>query len=371
MKIVKWVMPLFLVVAALTSCIQPEPENAEADILEVILPDDILKMDPRIENDYITLMLKANVNITAIAPEFVLTPGATIDPPSGTVLNFTAPQQYVVTSEDKKWKKTYTISCTQDGINTIYNFEHFELRRDKYFVFYEVLPNDQKQFIWASGNAGFAAVSFGASKYSYPTTPYEYGKSGNCLKCETRSTGSMGLSVGMPIAAGNLFIGEFDGMTAVTNPLKSTRFGVPFDFIPIRLKGYYKYKAGEIFTDKQNNPLPGRHDTFDIYSILYETDENVKYLDGTNFLTSPNLIAIARMGADEKKETEEWTFFNLPFEVRPGKVIEEQKLKDGKYNVSIVFSSSIDGNLFEGAVGSTLLIDEVELVHDTNIEESK
>lgn len=369
MKILKWLMPLFLLATAISSCIQPEPENAEADILKVILPDDILKMDPRIENDYISLMLKNNVNITAIAPEFVLTPGATIDPPSGTVLNFTAPQQYVVTSEDKKWHKTYTINCTQAGINTVYDFEHFELRSNKYFVFYEVLENNQKQFIWASGNAGFAVVSYKADKYDYPTTPYAYGKSGNCLKCETRTTGSMGMAVGMPIAAGNLFIGEFDGLTAMTNPLKSTRFGVPFDFIPTRLKGYYKYKEGKVFTDKNNNPIPGRHDTFDIYSILYETDENVKYLDGTNFLTSPNLIAIARMEPDEKKETEEWTFFDLPFEMRPGKVIEESKLKEGRYNVSIVLSSSIDGNLFEGAVGSTLLIDEVELVHDTNLVE--
>jgi hypothetical protein len=36
-------------------------------------------------------------------------------------------------------------------------------------------------------------------------------------------------------------------------------------------------------------------------------------------------------------------------------------LEDGKYNVAIVFSSSIKGDLFEGAAGSTLYIDEVEL----------
>lgn len=31
------------------------------------------------------------------------------------------------------------------------------------------------------------------------------------------------------------------------------------------------------------------------------------------------------------------------------------------YNLAIVFASSIKGDLFEGAVGSTLYIDEVEL----------
>ena len=37
------------------------------------------------------------------------------------------------------------------------------------------------------------------------------------------------------------------------------------------------------------------------------------------------------------------------------------ELEDGKYNVAIVFSSSIKGDLFEGAAVSTLYIDEVEL----------
>ncbi|WP_301963905.1 PCMD domain-containing protein, partial [uncultured Muribaculum sp.] len=32
-----------------------------------------------------------------------------------------------------------------------------------------------------------------------------------------------------------------------------------------------------------------------------------------------------------------------------------------RYSITIVFASSIDGDLFEGAPESTLLIDEVEL----------
>ena len=51
----------------------------------------------------------------------------------------------------------------------------------------------------------------------------------------------------MPIAAGNLFIGSFDMLNASTNPLSATRFGTPFYNKPLRLTGYYKYKAGEQF----------------------------------------------------------------------------------------------------------------------------
>lgn len=100
---------------------------------------------------------------------------------------------------------------------------------------------------------------------------------------------------------------------------------------------------------------------FDIYAIFYETTDDVKMLDGTNKFSHPNLISVARI--EDAKETDEWTQFYLPFNMRPGKTIDRDKLKAGKYNVAIVFSSSIEGDLFNGAVGSTLYIDEVELIH--------
>ncbi|MDT0295892.1 PCMD domain-containing protein [Mesonia ostreae] len=55
--------------------------------------------------------------------------------------------------------------------------------------------------------------------------------------------------------------------------------------------------------------------------------------------------------------------FFIAFEFMEGKQIDSQKLEDGKYSLRLVFTSSIDGDLFSGAVGSTLLIDEVELIH--------
>ena len=45
------------------------------------------------------------------------------------------------------------------------------------------------------------------------------------------------------------------------------------------------------------------------------------------------------------------------------KYIDKEKLLEGKYNVAIVFTSSLEGDHFNGAIGSTLLIDEVELIY--------
>ena len=150
---------------------------------------------------------------------------------------------------------------------------------------------------------------------------------------------------------------------ALTDPLKATKFGVPFEFVPTYLKGYYKYKAGEVYKDEKGNEVKNKKDTWDIYAIFYETDENTKTLDATDRFDHPNLISIARIEEKDRKETDEWTEFYLPFVTKPGKSVDKEKLKAGKYNVAIVFSSSIEGDYFRGAVGSTLYVDEVELIH--------
>ena len=85
------------------------------------------------------------------------------------------------------------------------------------------------------------------------------GKTGKCLSLVTRSTGFFGSIMGMPIAAGNLFIGSFDVGNAMSNPLKATKFGLPFRHVPTYLAGYYKYKAGDQFTEG-GKPVSGKRD---------------------------------------------------------------------------------------------------------------
>ena len=99
---------LGLICFSLTSCIKKEPLNSEADIEQCSLPEGTLKSDPLITNNTVQLMLlPGSAEITALAPEFTLTPGATIEPASGTTRDFTTPQTYTVTSEDRQWSKVY------------------------------------------------------------------------------------------------------------------------------------------------------------------------------------------------------------------------------------------------------------------------
>ena len=166
----------------------------------------------------------------------------------------------------------------------------------------------------------------------------------------------------MPIAAGNLFIGSFDKANALSDAMKATHFGFPFFYYPQTIRGFYKYKAGDKFTSN-GAVVEGRQDHCDIYGVLYETDENVDFLDGSTSLTSPNIISLARKAEGTYwPETDSWLPFELDFVPKPGKSIDQEKLQKGIYKLAIVFSSSVDGAKFDGAVGSTLYIDEVKLI---------
>lgn len=353
---------LLFFVSLFGSCIQDEPLNAEADILTCEVDANILKKDPIIQNKRIQIMVKSNTDLTNQAPSFTLTPGATISPESGTERNFNSPQIYTVTSEDGDSEKDYEVSYIISAIGSQFSFEHVRVEDGKYDVFYEVDQDGQNIMDWASGNIGFSLTGAGSSPEDYPTLRLLDGKEGQGVKLTTRATGSFGAMIGKPLAAGNLFMGEFDLANSITDPLKSLKLGIPIYYVPSALSGFFKYEAGPVYTNIDNEEVD-KEDSWDAYAVFFETDDTLHYLDGTNRFTHPNIISIARISEENRIETSEWTSFNIPFKTIPGKEVDPQKLENGKYSLTLVFTSSIDGDLFSGAVGSTLLIDEVELIH--------
>ena len=106
---------------------------------------------------------------------------------------------------------------------------------------------------WASGNPGFALTDVNAPRDTFPTLSSDKGYKDNCVRLVTRATGEFGIRLGMPIDAGNLFMGTFDILSAVTNALKATKFGMPFEYVPTYLTGYYKYKAGPISPNQERS----------------------------------------------------------------------------------------------------------------------
>ena len=365
-----------LIGSTAVSCIRKEAPNAEADITGCTLPGNVLVQDTidvdvsydKSLNAYpIYIQVKKGTDCSQLAPVFTLTPGATIEPESGSTQDFSSPVRYTVTSEDGQWHRTYSISIEEEKVQEIPTTFHFEDTRTEngYYVFYET--SGTQELTWASGNGGFRLAINDAEPSEYPTTLEEKGFSGKCVKLVTRTTGSLGAMVGMPIAAGNLFIGKFNLSNALSNSLKATQLGVEFYHKPLKLKGYFKYTPGNQFYE--NGGYTNRKDQFDIYAIFYENkDENGQsvMLDGTlplaNFV-HPNLVALAQY--KDTQVLNSWQPFEMTFDYdRYGKSVDLDRLNAGDYNISIVISSSKDGATFEGAPGSTLWIDEMSIIYE-------
>ena len=357
----------------LNGCIKEEALNTEADIEQAsILNGDLaLSTAPSIGNNTIIFKLKRFSGSYVHTPEFVLTPGATILPKSGTELDFSQPQKYTVTSQDGAWSKTYTVSFVVDeGANFYGAFENAQVVDTDnpvghYHQFFELTADAQKNIIWETANEGYnilAGTLVGEDKdlipSFYPTSQVTDGYLGNAAKLMTKDTGPLGGMFGSPLAAGNLFVGEF----RLTFPtVNSTRFGISYnnDTAPVALKGFFKYKAGEKFVDN-TKPSQLTKDTWDGYAILFEksADLNKNFLTGTHAFKDSRIVSVARIGTKEQIETDKWTAFNVPFSFVNGKSFDPAK----EYMYTVVFSSSKEGDIFNGAVGSTLFIDEVELV---------
>lgn len=378
----------------LTSCFKEEPLNAECDIEKAYIHVDepldmfVKKTDTLATTDQtanvVTFSVRKGTDRTAVAPLFQITPGATISPENGSTQDFSnGGVTYTVTSEDKAWSRTYTVRVNEVADHSpLYDFENFFLEpgRERYYIWTDILkdnPEDENEsgtrlLNWASGNAGFAIVAGNKTPDKYPTAPLEEGYKGHGVCLTTRSTGRPGNAFNMPIAAGNIFTGEFYSKSATSKPLEATHFGSG-DFCvitkkPLKFSGYYQYTPGETVTNRQKEVLEGVVDKGDIYAVLFRNtikgengEDQTFYLDGTNVKTSPQIVAIAE--APEINKTEGgWNRFEVAFNYRSE--IDPTVLANRGYSLAIVCTSSIEGANFQGAVGSQLLVDELHVLVD-------
>ena len=365
---------------ALSSCFKDEAPNAECDIIEASLhvdnPTDIFynPTDTLVRvlytDDNISFSVRRKADLTALAPTFRITDGATISPASGSVHDFSkGPVIYTVTSEDKEWSRSYKVSfipvirTSKDTLS--FNFEDYHLdSKDKYYIWCEEHEDGNMYDDWATGNAGYGLTNGSAGPEAYPSTVLDEGYEGKGVKLVTCSTGPFGQMVKLPLAAGNLFLGTFDMSIALKTPRLATGFGLPFDKKPKTFTGYYKYKPGENFQNKDESIVEGKVDEASVYAILYrnhDEDGNPVVLNGDNVQTSP--LIVAKAIAANIVPTDKWTQFTVDFSYL--KDFDLDLLENRGYNLAVVFSSSADGAFFQGAIGSTLCIDNVKIICET------
>ena len=376
----------FSVLSLFTACIQEEPLNSECDItqcsvhmsepLSVFYKETDTLVSVKSTTQIIDFQMRSQVQVEDLEPmaiSFQITPGATIIPENGSVQDFSkGPVSYTVQSEDKKWSRTYQVRfVTIPALNPVFDFDYVELEpnKQKYYNWFSLNAAGLRQDFWATGNSGFALSRSSALPDEYPTVPSDtVVLSGKAVKLETKNTGSFGAMVKMPIAAGNIFLGSFDTQSALKDPMKATRLGVPFNKKPLIFKGNYKFLPGKEFKNKNGYVYKDSIDAPDAYAVFYEnTDANGQpvMLYGDDVLTNEHIVGLARVPHFEitgVSAADPWICFEIPFEYK--KEVDDHKLSNFGYNLTVVFTSSIYGAEFSGAEGSTLIVDESEIVYE-------
>lgn len=377
---IRLIIGLGIIATTLTSCFKDEAPNAECDITkawvhtdnpeEIFFNESDTLKNVMYSDSKVFFAVKPNSDITALAPEFEITPGATISPENGSVHDFSqGPVEYTVTSEDGQWSRKYSVMFGLPEIPLEYDFENASvytngtITYNKWFDKCDIGGGKTIDMeVFSSANAGYALSKSSTPVDEYPSVS-EDGFEGKGLRLTTCSTGSWGLLMRRPLAAGNFFIGEFDVSVALTNTLHTTHMGRPFAKKPLKVSGMYKYKAGDVFWRFVNYKIeehPEIKDRAAIYAVLYrnrDAEGNPVMLYGEDSKTNPNIVGLAEM--EEIPETNSWTPFEITFNYTED--IDPELLEAQGYNLTIVFTSSTDGAYYEGAPGSTLHIDNVKI----------
>lgn len=200
---------------------------------------------------------------------------------------------------------------------------------------------DVSQF-WDTGNSGVTIVT------NSNTVPVDEPEA-----YRGRGVKMTSMWVGVPantFAAGNLFTGYFK--TNMSNPKASVHFGRPFTGRPSGLRFHYKYTSTTI---NRGGSHQGEADRMHVYISL----ENWGDPNLTERPSNPTVVGYGEFkSADNKDEYTEAGFD-----------IEYTLAKDGNDNtikpthIVMVATSSVYGSDFIGGEGSTLYIDEFEMLY--------
>jgi hypothetical protein len=277
-----------------------------------------------------------------LTASFTLPDGATSNPVSGEV----------ITSHNIDERLKYTISAG-DGTQV----EYFVVLRDSQ------LPNsgfeDWYTAVGMDGNPlsepGISAETTVWGTPNYATSIYGMYCTKPLVNGDNTVVQIITVATTVPITAGTIFTGKFDMNGAInhpTDPSQSAILGIPFSLRPDSFKFRYTYQPGShyikatlidpdnIFGGFTVTDIAGT-DMYNAYAILEKR-------------TGTDVVEVGRAEISSDAVQVDLKEISLPFVYSSN-----QK----PTHISVVFSSSKDGNFFTGAVGSTLTVDDVELVY--------
>lgn len=345
-------------------------ESSEAKILsfvfdqEVSAANAVVLEQPVVDETAKTIKFAVSADATSddlskLMPTIEVSEKATVTPASGAVQDFSNGKTvtYTVTAENGT-KVTYTASVY--GNVTSYDFENWSYDTSMY-------PEENQIYMangWASCNNAVALIKYtgalGGITYTgeYPIRPSDDAFTGEKAvlleSVDTQGGNIFGQKV-PKVTAASIFLGSFNAMAAISDPMATTSFGIMYDKQPLKVTGYYKYTPGTEFYNANGELQEGVTDKCAMSAVLYEVSSEDETLNGSNIYTSDKIVAKAVFTSDKSVDT--YTPFELNLEY--AKAYDSSK----KYKFAIIFSASADGASYNAAVGSKLLIDNVSVVN--------
>ena len=313
-------------------------------------------------NATITFKAEEGGDVSALVPTIEVSAGATVTPASGSTVSFTSGSAtFTVVAEDGT-SKTYTVSCSMGSLIQ-YDFETWATPEG---AMYPEVVNPEG---WATCNDAVALIknlgSLGGITYTgeYPvrqTTDAHSGSTAAMLESVDTQGGNIFGQTIPKVTAGSMFLGTFNALAAMADPMATTEFGILYDKKPVKVSGYYKYTPGAEFYNAAGELQADQKDACAISAVLYEVESEDETLNGSTIYTSDKIVAMASFSSGET--VAEYT----PFELNLEYVKDYDASKT--YKFAVIFSASADGAAYNAAVGSTLYIDDVTIENEAVTE---
>ncbi len=224
-------------------------------------------------------------------------------------------------------------------------------------AWYPNATDSSSDWVWDTANGGTATLGY------YPTNP----ESSIVAVTGTDKKAAKMVSeyASVKFAAGNIYTGKFANID-MANLGAELDWGVPFTSRPLALKGYFRYEPALIDNVASGyESYKGKPDLCQIQIFLADWNSPFRIkANGKNPVfvdfTADYILAHGEIVTD-KNTTLETDAVNgyIPFVIP----LEYRTLKEPKYIV-ISAAASRFGDYFTGGVGSTLYLDELELVYD-------
>lgn len=344
-------------------------ESSEANILSFTFDTSVeanagVISQPVIDeaNATITFKVEEGSSVTALVPTIEVSAGATVTPASGEAVSFASGSAtFTVVAEDGT-SKNYTVSCNQGSL-IVYDFETWATPEGAMY------PDVINPTGWATCNDAVALIKnlgiLGGITYTgeYPvreTSDAHSGSKAAILESVDTQGGKIFGQVIPKVTAGSMFLGSFNALAAMADPMATTEFGMVYDKKPVKVSGYFKYTPGTEFYNAAGELQADQKDACAISAVLYEVENEEETLNGSTIYTSDKIVAQAMFTTGET--VAEYTPFELNLEYV--KDYDASKM----YKFAVIFSASKDGAAYNAAVGSTLYIDDVAIENEAVAE---